>query len=365
MNAEMQLDFPVQPLRPGQLAGPAQAHLSWLWHGFLARGRVTALVGSSKSGKTTLLSLLLARSGEGGQLAGLQLAPIRSFIVTEEQAADWDDRCLRLAIGQNVQFLCRPFHGVRPTEAQWFSLVANLEKLHRREGLDLVVIDALATLLPGYAETCAPKLLDCLLPLQALANLGTAVWLMHHPAKGKCADGQAGRGSGALGGFADILMEMKCCRRAGSRDRRRRIHSYSRYVQTPRHLIIELNPDGSDYLLRTDEAGTPLVQTWAEVEYILTRATEKLSIQTILERWPVDGDPPDGSTLWRWLKRATQQGIICRSGSGYRGDCFRYWLPGHEPLLWPGNNSSEEEKEAWRERRREHLLRLDHGRAGK
>src|SRR5262249_38293675 len=101
---------------------------------------------------------------------------------------------------------------------QWFSLVANLEKLHRREGLDLVVIDALATLLPGYAENYAPKLLDCLLPLQELANLGPAVWLMHHPAKGKCADGQAGRGSSALGAFADIPMEMKCCRRAGSRD---------------------------------------------------------------------------------------------------------------------------------------------------
>jgi hypothetical protein len=75
-------------------------------------------------------------------------------------------------VKQNVQFLCRPFHGARPTEDQWFSLVANLEKLHLREGLDLVVIDTLATLLPGYAETCAPKMLDCLMPLQALANLG-------------------------------------------------------------------------------------------------------------------------------------------------------------------------------------------------
>ena len=61
MNADTALDFPVQPLRPGQLADPALPHLSWLWHGFLARGRMTALVGSSKSGKTTLASLLLAR----------------------------------------------------------------------------------------------------------------------------------------------------------------------------------------------------------------------------------------------------------------------------------------------------------------
>ena len=66
--------------------------------------------------------------------------------------------------------LRRPFNDARPTEAQWFSLIANIEKLHRREGLELVVIDPLATLLPGYAETCGPKMLDCLMPLQALAK---------------------------------------------------------------------------------------------------------------------------------------------------------------------------------------------------
>jgi hypothetical protein len=365
MNAETQLDFPIQPLRPGQLADPGQPHLDWLWHGFLARGRVTALVGSSKSGKTTLVAHFLARCGQGGQLAGHSVAPTRALVVSEEKAADWDDRCQRLAIGQHVQFLCRPFHRAHPTDAQWFSLVATLEKLHRREGLDLVVIDALATLLPGYAETCAPKLLDCLLPLQALATLGPAVWLLHHPAKGRRADGQAGRGSSALSGFVDILMEMSCCRRARSRDRRRRICSYSRYAQTPRHLIVELDASGADYLIRTNETGTPLVRTWPEVHYILLRAWEKLTQQAILERWPVEGDPPDRSTLSRWLKRATQQGLICCSGSGYRGDRFRYWLPGHEPLLWPGDRASEEEKQAWRERWAAHMRGLGDGWAWK
>ena len=64
----------------------------------------------------------------------------------------------------------------------------------------------------------------------------------------------------------------------------------------------------------------------------------------------VEADPPDRSTLSRWLKRATQQGLICCAGSGYRGDAFHYWFPGREPLLWPGHNASEEEKETWRDR---------------
>jgi hypothetical protein len=50
------------------------------------------------------------------------------------------------------------------------------------------------------------------------------------------------------------------------------------------------------------------------------------------------------------LTRGTDQHRVCRSGSGHRGDAFCYWLPGREPLLWPGNSASEEEKQAWRER---------------
>jgi hypothetical protein len=344
----------LRPLRPGELADAGGPRLSWLWDGYLAPGKVTALISPPKTGKTTLLSHLLARLAQGGLLAGRAVVPARALVVSEEAAFDWDGRCRRLGLGQHVQLLCRPFPGARPTDAQWFALVAGLEALHRQEALDLVVLDALAALLPGHAENYAPKMLDCLLPLQALASRGPAVWLLHHPAKGKRPDGQAGRGSGALTGFADIVMEMACVRRARSRDRRRRICAYSHYVETPRHLIVELNADGTDYLMRSDALGSPLVQPWPEIRHILESASDSLTQQTILERWPVEGDAPDRSTLSRWLKRATRQGVVCCRGSGYCGDPFVYWLPGREALLWPGDAASEEEKQAWRERYAEH-----------
>jgi AAA domain-containing protein len=348
----------LRPLRPGELAVAGGPRLSWLWDGYLAPGKVTALISPPKTGKTTLLSHLLARSARGGLLAGRAVVPARALVVSEEAATDWDARCRRLSLGQNVQLLCRPFPGARPTDAQWFSLVAGLEALHRQEALDLVVLDALAALLPGHAEAYAPRMLDCLLPLQALASRGPAVWLLHHPAKGRRADGQAARGSGALPGFADIVMEMGCLRRARSRDRRRRICAYSHSLETPRHLILELNADGTDYLVRSDAIGSPLAQPWPEIQYVLAHASDRLTQQTILERWPVEGDPPNRSTLSRWLKRATRQGVVCCRGSGYRGDPLRYWLPGREALLWPGDRASEEEKQAWRDRCTEHYRKL-------
>jgi AAA domain len=314
-------------------------------------GKVTALTSQTKSGKTTLASLLFVRLQAGGQLAGLAVAPGRSLVVSEESKLDWDARCRHLGLTQNIQFVCRPFKGARPTTAQWSSLIAHVESVHRREALDLVMIDPLATFLPGHAENSPQQLLDCLLPLQELATRGPAVCLLHHTGKGKRADGQAARGTSALGGFVDILIEMSHFKRARSKDRRRRLCAYSRYEQTPRHLVIELNADGTDYLVRTDAAGAVLVANWPEVHSILATATEKLGQQTILERWPEDGDPPSRATLLRWLTRATRQGLICRAGSGHRGDSYRYWLAEREPLLWPGDWASEAEKQAWRDRR--------------
>src|SRR2546425_290435 len=59
----------IQPLRPSELANAAQQQLSWLWHGYLAPGKVTTLISPPKSGKTPLASHLLARFAAGGQLA--------------------------------------------------------------------------------------------------------------------------------------------------------------------------------------------------------------------------------------------------------------------------------------------------------
>jgi hypothetical protein len=34
--------------------------------------------------------------------------------------------------------------------------------------------------------------------------------------------------------------------------------------------------------------------------------------------------------LWRWLQRALEQGLVKRSGRGYKSDPYRYCLPEQE-----------------------------------
>src|SRR5713226_7382312 len=57
-----------QRLSPEELAQAASHAGSWLWYGYLAAGKITLLTSQWKSGKTTLISILLARMAQGGEL---------------------------------------------------------------------------------------------------------------------------------------------------------------------------------------------------------------------------------------------------------------------------------------------------------
>ncbi len=57
-------------------------------------------------------------------------------------------------------------------------------------------------------------MLAALLPLQRLTNRGVSVLVQHHPRKRDTAAGLAARGSGALSGFTDVLVEMEVASRA-------------------------------------------------------------------------------------------------------------------------------------------------------
>ena len=56
----------------------------WLWHGVIALGATTLLSAPEKTGKTTLLSLLLDRRRAGGQLLGRAVWPGKTLVCTEE-----------------------------------------------------------------------------------------------------------------------------------------------------------------------------------------------------------------------------------------------------------------------------------------
>jgi hypothetical protein len=297
-----------------------------LWQGYLLPGALTLLTSQWKTGKTTLVSVLLARRRTGGPLAGLPLTAGRSVVVTEESPDHWRRRTRHLDFGNHVGWFCRPFRG-RPTPDRWASLVDEVAALGGRHGVDLVVIDPLAPFMAGGSENDAGCMLETLMPLQRLTSAGMSVLVLHHPRRIKAAAGQTARGSGALTGFADILIEMHGFRAPGQ-DRRRRLEAFSRYPETPRELVIEWTANGSDYLGQGAAREAEFAGHWRALRTILEQAFAPLSRRELRRSWP--GQRPEPEKLAGMLEWAVEQGQVRKAGAGVKANPYRYWLPDRE-----------------------------------
>ena len=203
------LAFDPQPM--DQLVAPAAvATDDWLWQGYLARGNITLLTSVWKSGKTTLLAGLLRALGGGEPFLGRPCAAASALVVSEESAAHWAERTRAIPVGPRARLVSRPFVG-RPTPDQWDELVVNAECLRVDGALDVFVVDPLASFLPGRSESDPGTLLEMLHPLRRLAQAGVAVLVLHHPRKKAADEGSIARGSGALLGFVDVVLELHRC----------------------------------------------------------------------------------------------------------------------------------------------------------
>src|SRR4051794_7839798 len=293
---------PAPDLRAVYFDGPRDQppEIPWLWHGYLAPGNLTLLTSLWKAGKTTLVSALLARVGAGGTLAGLPVRAGRSVVVSEEAVEHWQARDVGLRFGSAVGFICRPFRG-RPTPEEWEGLIDHLAGMHAERPLALVVIDPLASFLPAKTENDAATVLAALLPLQRLTKAGIAVLVLHHPRKAESAPGRAARGSGALTGFADVLIEMDYVAPPDADDRRRKLAAFSRHAETTRRLAIERTADGTDYVPLGDFAELDSTDSWPVLRGVLEDAGRPLTVRAIRAEWPEDHACPSQPTLWRWL----------------------------------------------------------------
>lgn len=301
--------------------GPA---LQWIWQGYFAAGCSTLFTAQWKTGKTTLLTLLLSRLQTGGTLAGLTVAKTSALVISEEPPQLWRPRIERYGL-DDVVFLFEPF-AHKPKLLEWLELLDYVDALRIRHGCGLIAFDTLASLMPEHSEQDGTAALNALLPLRRFKEAGVCLVLVHHPRKGATAAGQTARGTGALAGHADVVLEMHLCRNAAPGDRRRLLTAHSRFDLTPRSLVLELDPEATDYRNLGEGDPEEFLRSWPVLRMLLEDAERKLSRAELLKTWPPDHPRPVPSTLYQWLQRAVALNLVQREGSGRKCDPFRYWL---------------------------------------
>ena len=308
--------------------------IPWIWDGLISQDAVTLLSAPEKTGKTTLLSLLLDRRREGGQLLGRAVERGRTILCSEEPHRLWALRQPPLDFGNRVHYLCPP--DANPNPKSWVRFIDDVIEVGNdpdRGLFDLLVIDTAMHFLPTARNNPA-TLRNALNELRLIAGLPAAVLLLHQARTVR--DGTRTRGP--LTAFADILIDMQMPHPASggrqppvldsSPTRRRHFHGVGRYPGTLQHQAAELNPDGNDYLLLPDDPPepAPCSATLETVRQLLSQTSEPLTRQEILARWPEHTPPPRPDSLWRTLARACDSGLLTRTGAGNKAEAFRYRL---------------------------------------
>jgi len=299
----------------------------WLWHGYLAAGTVTLLTSQWKTGKTTLITGFLSALGTGEPFLGHAVRRGRGLYVSEESQDQWSERLQLLPVGPHVDLLARPFRG-RPSPEQWQVLIDEAAAERQAGRLDLVVIDPLASFLPVRSESDAMTILEGLEPLRQLAAAGLAVLLLHHPRKKPSDEGSSARGSGALLGFVDIVLELSRSGKLPSDTCRRQLVSLSRKLATPARLAFEWDPATGRFTSLEDPLKQQFEDNWKRVARLLEDRGEAATHLELFNEWPDDvRDRPSPRVLYDWLRRAYDEDRVRREGKGTKTDPYRYRLP--------------------------------------
>lgn len=296
---------------------PPSTPPDWIWRGFIARGYVTLFVGLWKTGKTTFINHLIRDATLGG---GLISEPLDgpALIVSEEPDHLWSARRDELDLGSSVHLILRPF-GATPGTPEWEEFAWHIAERVESNGYSLVVFDTLPDLWPVYDENNAPEVQRSLKPLHQITSAGAALLLVHHARKGGGTEAQSVRGSGALPGWVDMIIEFGRRHPDNPTDCSRLLRTYGRLPDIQPETVVELQ-DGV-YRVTGDRAHATREDVQRRVEEVLREASgQDLDTAAIvakcagLSKRNVEVALKDGAQSGRWE----------RLGGGKKGDPYTY-----------------------------------------
>jgi hypothetical protein len=288
----------------------------WTWGGYLAPGAVTLLAGRPKAGKSTLTFGLMAALTEGRPFLDRETRRTGVLLLSEERPGTLASKADAFRLTGDVHALL--LH--EADGADWPAVVADAADYCAAHGLGVLVVDVLDkwARFRGDAENNAGDVNAAVAPLTAAAARGLAVRLVSHHRKAPGQYGEAVRGSNALTGAVDVVVELErpgadVLAPGGSRV----LRAVSRWPSTPEELVARL--DGDTYQA---EGTTLAVRAEAERARVL-EAVETLGEATVAQ---LTDDELGERAARRHLDELVAAGTLERVGAGRRGDPFRWRL---------------------------------------
>jgi len=300
--------------------------------GLFSRGELSLFVAPSKKGKTAF-SLQMALCVSAGK-PFLDFRTRRGRVIymnTEVGEASWEERNRRARKALGIegdedrelwQVNTRGLVDSRGNPLTLQSAIPALRyamKENGLDGVDLIIIDPWYALATGIDENKAGEVAGVMLGYQRLGEeLGTAIWIVHHFAKGD-AKGKAamdrGSGSGAFQRAVDNNFTLTPTKDGGvvlegSRRNGPGLSPLELSYEFPLWRVVGFTEpvEGQE----TRRGRPPTLDTDAIVAAFKT-PDEALTVKEFKKRTEAVY-----STAWRHLKEATERGVLCVDGNEYR-----------------------------------------------
>ena len=312
---------PIPYRTPLEVAASTSESPDWVWRGNAALGAITEVDGKIKSsGKTTFVMHLVAKILDGQPFLGQPTMRTNVVYLTEQTPGPFREALARAGVllrGAELRLVFRADVAGLP----WPHLIAQVAADAKRDGYGLLVVDTLGKLAQVKEENDAGEGGRLMVPLQDAAHNGLAVIVCRHERKGGGDVGESGRGSSAISGDVDVILQLR--RPEGNQPKSRRvIESLSRYSETPEKVVIELTEEG--YVLLGDEEAVTLNDALRKVPAHLRGLFEQKESATLDEL--VNELDMTRAAIQRALKELEFRQEVERTGEGKRGSPYRFAL---------------------------------------
>jgi len=172
------------------------------------------------------------------------------------------------------------------------------------------------TSLRGDSENAAGAVNEALEPLQYAAASGLAVLIVTHQRKSAGEFGDAVRGSNALTGGVDVVVELERPLASFALGSHARVlRAVSRFSSTPEELFLELDEVNNGFTVIQSPEQVKAAAERMRVADVAAGGTSKEIAEEVELPQP---------TVRRHLKALQEAGHLERAGSGKRGDPFRW-----------------------------------------